>query len=46
MEDNFSVSSFCENLIITGSYDNRFHIIDPLGYKNAEFQMNFNAKNA
>lgn len=38
------MATFCDNLIVTGAYDNRFHIIDPLGSNNVEFSMDFEKK--
>lgn len=41
MEDEFQLNSFNEDLVVTGNYDNKFHVIDPLGSKNVEYAMDF-----
>lgn len=37
----FTISSFYDDLIVTGSYDNRFNLIDPLNDRNVEYSMHF-----
>jgi serine/threonine-protein phosphatase 2A regulatory subunit B len=43
--DKFSISaSPCSDYVVTGMFNNRFHIMDRKGEKNTQFELNFNRK--
>lgn len=44
MEDEFKTTSFNENQVISGNYDNRFNIIDVISGENIEYKLSFDQK--
>ena len=45
IEDQFQLTAFDENLVVTGKYDNKFHVVDPLRSTNVEYEMDLDFKN-